>query len=112
EKVYLDAVATAARLSRVEGLDRALNDHALDAIVAPTGPPATPIDLINGDRRMGGSSTLAAVAGYPLISVPAGAASGMPVGITFMGAAWSEPMLIKLASGFEAQRGPRLEPRF
>ena len=110
DKVYLDAVATAARLSRVEGIDRVLTDHGLDAILAPTGPPATPIDLINGDARTGNSSTLAAVAGYPLMSVPAAAVSGMPVGVTFMGAAWSEPMLIRLSSGFEAQRGPRPEP--
>ncbi len=110
DEAYLDAVATAARLARVEGLDRALADHGLDAIVAPTGAPATPIDLINGDARTGGSATLAATAGYPLLSVPAGSVAGMPVGVTFMGAAWSEPTLIRLASGFEARRGPRPRP--
>ncbi len=112
DQAYLDAVATAARLSRVEGLDRVLTDHRLDALLAPTGSPATPIDLINGDARMGNSSTLAAVAGYPLISVPAALVAGMPVGVTFMGAAWSESKLIRLSSGFEAQRGPRPEPSF
>ncbi len=111
-EVYLDAVATVNRLARVEGLDRVLADHDLDAIVAPTGSPATPIDLINGDARVGGSATLAATAAYPLISVPAASVAGMPVGITFMGQAWSEPTLIKLASGFEARRGPRPQPTF
>ncbi len=110
DEVYLDAVAIAARLARVEGLDSVLTGHDLDAIVAPTGAPASPIDLINGDARTGGSATLAATAGYPLMSVPAASVAGMPVGVTFMGAAWSEPMLIKLASGFEAQRGPRPQP--
>jgi amidase len=107
---YLDAVATAVRLARTEGLDRTLDDHGLDAIVAPTGAPAAPIDLINGDVRIGGTATLAATAGYPLISVPAGSAAGMPVGITFMGRSWSEATLIALASGFEARRGPRAVP--
>ena len=109
-EVYLEAVATAQRLSRDEGLDRALGEHDLDALVAPTGAPATPIDLVNGDARFGGTSTLAATAGYPLLSIPAGSAAGLPVGITLMGAAWSEPSLIALASGFEAHRGPRLRP--
>jgi amidase len=109
-QAYLDAVATVDRLARVEGLDKFLAGHELDSIVAPTGAPATPIDLINGDARMGGTSTLAAAAGYPLISVPAASVAGMPVGVTFMGAAWSEPTLIKLASGFEALRGPRPQP--
>ena len=109
-EVYLDAVAAADRLARVEGIDRVMTDHDLDAIVAPTGAPATPIDLINGDARMGGTATMAAAAGYPLISVPAGSVVGLPVGITFMGQAWSERTLIKLASGFEAQRGERPQP--
>ena len=105
-QVYLDAMATVDQLARVEGLDRFLAEHNLDAIVAPTGAPATPIDLINGDARMGGTAT----AGYPLISVPAASVAGMPVGVTFMGGAWSEPTLIRLASGFEAQRGQRPQP--
>ncbi len=110
DQVYLDAVVTAHRLARVEGLDGSLAAHGLDAIVAPTGAPATPIDLINGDARIGSTATLAALAGYPIISVPAAFVAGMPVGVTFMGTAWSEPTLIKLASGFEAQRGPRCPP--
>ena len=103
-------MAAADRLARVEGIDRVMTDHDLDAIVAPTGAPATPINLINGDARMGGTATMAAAAGYPLISVPAGSVVGLPVGITFMGQAWSERTLIKLASGFEAQRGERPQP--
>ena len=87
-------------------------DHDLDAIVAPTGSPAWPTDLLNGDHFLGGTSSYAAMAGYPLITVPMDDSFGLPVGITFMGRQWAEPTLIKLASGFEAQRGARLVPQF
>jgi len=109
---YLTAIETTRRLSREEGLDRVIGDNELDALVAPTGPPASLIDLINGDPRSAGSSSMAAAAGYPLITVPAGAAFGLPVGITFMGTAWSEPTLIRLASALESGRGPRTQPSF
>lgn len=101
DDAYLEARALCVRVSREEGLDRALADDELDALVAPTANPATMIDLVNGDHSIAGSSTLAACAGYPLISVPAGFVHGLPVGITFMGTAWSEPTLIRLASAFE-----------
>ncbi|NOX28738.1 MAG: amidase, partial [Actinobacteria bacterium] len=110
DRRYLKAVDTITRLAKTEGLDRAFDAHEVDAIVAPTGAPASPIDLVNGDRHIGGSATLAATAGYPLISVPVALVAGLPVGITFMGTAWSEPVLIKLASGFEAARGPLPAP--
>ena len=80
--------------------------------MAPTGSPAWPNDLVSGDAFQGGSSTAAAMAGYPLVTVPAGYAFGLPVGITFMASAWSEPLLIKLASGFEAATGARQAPSY
>ena len=101
---------TAAR--RGHGIDAALAEHNLDALVAPTGTPAWPIDLVNGDHFLGASSGPAAVAGYPIINVPAGDSFGLPVGLSFIGTAWSEPTLIKLASGFEAVARARKKPTF
>ncbi len=109
---YAPALADSQRISRTEGLDAVFAEHNLDAIVAPTGSPAWPTDLLNGDHFLGGSSSYAAMAGYPLVTVPMGAAFGLPVGITFMGRQWAEPTLIKLASGFEAQAGARTPPGF
>ncbi len=109
---YQQALADSRRIARTEGLDVVLAEHNLDAIVAPTLSPAWLTDPVNGDHHIHSSATYAAMAGYPLITVPMGAVSGLPVGLSFMGLAWSEPTLIKLASGFEAQRGPRLVPRF
>jgi amidase len=84
----------------------------LDAIVAPTGGPAWPIDLINGDHFLGASSTPAAVAGYPSITVPAGSVQGLPVGISFIGRPWSEPRLVALAYAFEQATRHRQPPKF
>jgi amidase len=84
----------------------------LDALVAPTGGPACLIDLVDGDHDLGGSSTPAAVAGYPNINVPVGFVFGLPVGISFFGRAWSEPTLIKLAYSFEQATKHRRPPRF
>lgn len=103
DKAYRDALAKNHRLARTEGIDRAVQTHRIDAIVAPTGGPAWPIDLINGDHFGGGSSAMAAVAGYPNITVPAGLVFGLPVGLSFFGPAWSEPALIGLARGFEVE---------
>jgi amidase len=111
---YLAALAAARKLGGPDGIDAALN-HAtgrLDAIIAPTASPAWPIDLVNGDHFLGASSSPAAIAGYPLVAVPAGDAFGLPVGITFMGTAFSEPTLIKLASGFETATKARKQPQF
>jgi amidase len=90
------------RLSGVNGIDKALADFDLDAVIAPTDNPAWATDLLYGDRFLFGSSGLAAGAGYPIIQVPAAMVFGVPLGISFMGTAFSEPTLIKLASGFEA----------
>lgn len=109
---YLDALVLGKRLAGPEGIDAVMDAYQLDALVAPTGAPAWPNDPAKGDRYSGGSSRPAAVAGYPLITVPAGFVDGLPVGITFMGRAWSEPTLIRLAYAYEqktqARRAPKL----
>ena len=84
----------------------------LDALMAPTGGPAWITDLVNGDHAGGGSSNAAAVAGYPNINVPAGFIFGLPVGISFFGRAWSEPVLLKIANGFEEMVKARKPPQF
>jgi amidase len=112
EKKYKEALAKNHQLSRKEGIDAVMKEHRLDAIIAPTGGPAWTTDLLNGDHFTGGSSTPAAVAGYPAITVPAGLVRGLPVGITFFGRAWSEPTLVKLAYAFEQETKVRRAPRF
>jgi len=112
EKEYVDALAKNHQLARTEGIDALMDKHHLDAIVAPTGGPAWLTDLVNGDHVAGGSSSAAAVAGYPNINVTAGSISGLPVGISFFGRAWSEPTLIKLAYSFEQATKARQAPRF
>ena len=91
---YLDALDKCRRLSRKDGIDAVMDKLKLDALVAPTEGPAWVTDLVNGDHFIGSSSTAAAVAGYPSITVPAGLVFGLPVGISFFGRAWSEPLLI------------------
>jgi amidase len=110
EKAYLDALKKDQRLSRKEGIDATLLKDKLDAIIAPTGGPAWTTDLINGDHFGGGSSTPAAVAGYPSITVPAGYVYGLPVGISFFGTAYSEPVLIRLAYAYEQATKLRRPP--
>jgi amidase len=112
EKEYVDALAKNHRLARTEGIEALMDKHHLDAIVAPTGGPAWLTDLVNGDHVAGGSSNAAAVAGYPNINVTAAFLSGLPVGISFFGRAWSEPTLIKLAYSFEQASKARQAPRF
>jgi amidase len=112
DKVYLDALAKNRRLSRAEGIDAVMVKHRLDAIVAPTGGPAWLTDCLTGDHFGGGSSTPAAVAGYPSLTVPAGFIGGLPVGLSFMGRAWSEPTLIRLAFAYEQATRVRQPPRF
>ena len=111
-KEYLDALEANHRLSRAEGIDGVMDKFHLDAIMAPTGSPAWITDLVNGDHSGGGSSNAAAVAGYPDITVPAGFIAGLPVGVSFFGRAWSEPVLLKIAYGFEQATKARKPPRF
>ncbi|HYP00790.1 MAG TPA: amidase, partial [Pyrinomonadaceae bacterium] len=111
-KPYLAALAKNHRLSRAEGIDAAMTKHRLDAIIAPTGGPPWTTDHVNGDHFSGGSSTPAAVAGYPNINVPAGFVYGLPVGISFFGRAYSEPVLIRLAYAYEQATKHRRPPQF
>jgi amidase len=90
------------RLSGVNGIDAALSELNLDAVVSATSNPAWGTDLPYGDHFIFGTSGLAAPPGYPIVQVPAGMVFGVPLGISFFGTAFSEPTLIKLASGFEA----------
>ncbi|MCX6925379.1 MAG: amidase family protein, partial [Verrucomicrobia bacterium] len=112
EKAYRDALEKNHRLTREEGIDAVMNQHQLDAIVALTTGPAHVTDWVYGDRDTGGSTSPAAVAGYPSVTVPAGFVAGLPVGISFFGRAWSEPTLLKLAFAFEQATKFRAPPRF
>lgn len=112
EPAYLDARSKCLKLSRTEGIDAALAEHRLDALVMVTNGPAWLIDPVNGDSYTGGSSSWAAVSGYPSITMPAGQVMGLPVGISFTGPAWSEARLLQLAADFERHRGARCVPQF
>jgi len=112
DKAYLDALARDTRLSRKEGIDAVMDKLKLDALIAPTTGPAWLTDHVNGDSFGGSSSAMAAIAGYPAISVPAGDASGLPVGLSIFGRAWSEPLLIKLAYAYEQGTKHRKPPTF
>jgi amidase len=111
-KEYIDALKLCRRMSRKEGIDAAMKKFKLDALVAPTDSPAWLTDLIDSDHFLGGSSTIAAVAGYPSITVPAGFVFGLPIGISFFGLEWSEPTLLKFAYAFEQATRSRKPPRF
>lgn len=112
ERKYRMALARNHRLTRTLGIDAVMNKHRLDAIIAPTGGPPWPTDLVNGDHYTGGYSSASAVAGYPHITVPAGYVFGLPVGISFFGRAWSEPKLITYAYAFEQATKARRVPKF
>lgn len=112
DKIYIDASQKAKRLAGKEGIDAALAKYHVDALIAPTGGPAWVTDLVNGDHFDSASSSPAAVAGYPDVTVPMGQIHGLPVGISFFGAAWSESMLIKLAYAFEQHTHARQPPTF
>ncbi len=112
DKKYLQALAKNRLLSRAQGIDFVMRKNRLDALVAPTGGPAWPTDWVNGDHFTGGYSSASAVAGYPHITVPAGYVFGLPVGISFFGAAWSEAKLIKYAYAFEQATKARRPPKF
>ena len=109
---YRKALAKCGALSRAKGIDATLAKHRLDAIVAPTqGPPAL-IDLVNGDPSGWSTTSPAAVAGYPAITVPMAYSFGLPIGLTFMGKAWSEPQLLRYAFAFEQATKVRVAPRY
>ncbi len=109
-EAYRRALAACRRLTRGEGIDRALAGERLDALVAPTSPVPWAIDLVNGDNRLGGSSGLAAVSGYPSVTVPAGYVAGLPVGLSFIAAAWRDGPLIGYAHAFEQAAKARVPP--
>jgi amidase len=111
-KAYIAARAKCVRMARTEGIDATLAKFRLDALIAPTGGPVWPTDLINGDHFTGGYSTASAVAGYPHITVPAGYVHGLPVGLSFFAGAWSEEKLIKYAYAFEQATKLRQPPKF
>jgi amidase len=109
---YKEALEQCHRLARDEGIDAVLKQHNLDAILAPSGGAAWLIDYINGDHSTGGSSSAAAVSGYPNITIPAGYIHGLPVGISFFSGAFQEPKLLKIAYAFEQVTKIRKPPSF
>jgi amidase len=100
------------KATRENGIDKLMNEHKLDALMAPTGSAAWKTDLINGDHFLGGSSSFAAISGYPNITVPMGFIDALPVGVSFFGKAWSEPLLIEIAYAYEQATLHRRPPIF
>jgi amidase len=111
-KEYLEALARMQKGMQQDGMDRVMDAHKLDAIIAPTGAPAWKTDAVNGDFFMLGSSSPAAISGYPSITIPMGFIDELPVGISFFGRAWSEPVLIEMAYSYEQGTKYRKAPKF
>ncbi len=109
---YKEALVAMQKAIREDGIDRVMDEHNLDAIIAPTGGPAWKTDHVNGDAYLVGSSSPAAIAGYPNITVPMGFIDGLPVGVSFFGRAWSEPVLIEIAYAYEQGTKHRKTPQF
>lgn len=109
---YRKALATMIKSTREDGIDKVMNLNKLDAIVAPTGSPAWKTDLLLGDHFVGGSSSLAAISGYPAITLPMGFVENLPVGVTFFGRAWSEPLLLEIAYSYEQGTKHRKAPKY
>ncbi len=109
---YLEAKAEARRLAGRDGIDAVMDANRLDALIAPAGGPAWMTDLVHGDHHYAGSSEPAAIAGYPNVTVPMGEVRGLPVGLSFFGRAWSEPVLLRLAYAFEQATHARRAPDF
>ncbi|MGZ8349636.1 MAG: amidase family protein, partial [Allosphingosinicella sp.] len=113
DEEYRRARETSLRLAGAEGIDRLLREHNLVALVGPTMPPAWPIDAVNGDQIAGGGGGgLAAVAGYPHLTVPMGNVRGLPVGLSFIGPKWSDGLILSLGYAYEQASRRRVEPRF
>lgn len=111
-KEYQDALATMLKATRENGIDKLLAENKLDALMAPTGSPAWKTDLINGDHYIGGSSSLAAISGYPAITLPMGFVDELPVGVSFFSTAWTEGLLIEIAYAYEQSTKHRKAPKF
>ena len=109
---YRKALALMTKATREDGIDKVMNAGKLDAIIAPTGSPAWKTDLILGDHFTGGSSSLAAISGYPAITVPMGFVDDLPVNITFFGKAWNEPLLLEIAYSYEQGTKHRKAPKY
>lgn len=109
---YIKALATMLKATREDGIDKVMDENKLDALISPTGSPAWKTDMILGDHYVGGSSSLAAISGYPAITVPMGFVEDLPVGITFFGRAWSEPVLIGIAYSYEQGTRHRRPPEY
>jgi amidase len=109
---YKNAVAKMLKATRADGIDKMMNVNKLDALMSPTGSPAWKTDMILGDHFVGGNSSLAAISGYPAITVPVGFVENLPVGVTFFGRAWSEPVLIEIAYAYEQGTKHRRAPKF
>ena len=109
---YRKALARMTKATREDGIDKVMNNNKLDAIMAPTGSPAWKTDLLLGDHFVGGSSSPAAISGYPAITVPMGFVDDLPVGITFFGRAWSEPVLLEIAYSYEQGTKHRKAPKY
>ena len=111
-KIYKNALLNMLKAFRGQGLDRIMKKHNLDAIVSPTGSPAWKTDLINGDKYYISTTVYAALSGYPNINVPMGFIGNVPVGISFYGRAWSEPLLLEIAYAYEQKTKHRKAPEF
>jgi amidase len=109
---YKKALAAMIKATREDGIDKVMISNKLDAIIAPTGSPAWKTDLLLGDHFVGGSSSLAAISGYPAITVPMGFIDDLPVGITFFGKAWDEPLLLEIAYSYEQGTKHRKIPKY
>jgi amidase len=110
DRAYLAARAKCRQGARGQGIDAAVRKHRIEAIVALTSPPAWLIDPVNGDAAKGGCTSMPAVAGYPHVTVPAGQAMGLPVGLSFFGPAFSDAKLLGLAAAFEQATRARKPP--
>lgn len=111
DAAYIEALETSKRIAQ-SGINDLIDEHQLDALIAPSNGPAWMIDPVNGDSFGIGSSSLAAVSGYPSITVPAGYVAGLPIGLSFIGKAWNEKQLIEIAYAFEETTKARHAPEF